>query len=195
MKRETVCRIFSDMPTLRTDRLTLRPMQVSDARDMYAYARREDVTAYLLWSPHPSESYTAEYLRYIRGRYALGEFYDWAVVENDGGRMIGTCGFTRFDFPHNAGELGYVLNPAYHGKGYGTEAAERVLRFGFETLRLHRIEAKFMQGNEASRHVMEKLGMRFEGYRRDGMLVKGSYRTIGICAMLEQEYAGRHKES
>ena len=195
MKRETVCRIFSDMPTLRTDRLTLRPMQVSDARDMYAYARREDVTAYLLWSPHPSESYTAEYLRYIRGRYALGEFYDWAVVENDGGRMIGTCGFTRFDFPHNAGELGYVLNPAYHGKGYGTEAAERVLRFGFETLRLHRIEAKFMQGNEASRHVMEKLGMRFEGYRRDGMLVKGTYRTIGICAMLEQEYAGRHKES
>ena len=195
MKRETVCRIFSDMPTLRTDRLTLRPMQVSDARDMYAYARREDVTAYLLWSPHPSESYTVEYLRYIRGRYALGEFYDWAVVENDGGRMIGTCGFTRFDFPHNAGELGYVLNPAYHGKGYGTEAAERVLRFGFETLRLHRIEAKFMQGNEASRHVMEKLGMRFEGYRRDGMLVKGSYRTIGICAMLEQEYAGRHKES
>ena len=92
MKRETVCRIFSNMPTLHTERLTLRPMAVSDAQDMYAYAAREDVTAYLLWSPHPSESYTAEYLRYIRGRYALGEFYDWAVVDNATARMIGTCG-------------------------------------------------------------------------------------------------------
>ncbi|MBQ9782930.1 MAG: GNAT family N-acetyltransferase [Clostridia bacterium] len=189
MKREEICRMFSAMPTLRTGRLTLRPMQVSDARDMYAYARREDVTAYLLWSPHPSEAYTAEYLRYIRGRYALGEFYDWAVVENAAGRMIGTCGFTRFDLPHNVGEIGYVLNPDYHGKGYGTEAAERVIRFGFEVLGLHRIEAKFIQGNEASRHVMEKLGMTFEGYRRDGMLIKNVYRTIGTCAMLEQEYA------
>lgn len=102
--------------------------------------------------------------------------------------MIGTCGFTRIDFPHNGGELGYVLNPDYHGKGYATEAAQRVLRFGFEVLELHRIEAKFIKGNEASLHVMEKLGMQFEGYRRDGMLVKGSYRTIGICAILREEY-------
>ena len=188
MKRETICRIFSDIPTLKTDRLILRGMRVTDAEDMYRYAKREDVTRFLLWSPHPTPHYTEDYLRYLQGRYALGEFYDWAVVERDSGRMIGTCGFTRFDLPHGCGELGYVLNPEYHGRGCGTEAAEQVLRFGFETLELHRIEAKFMQGNDASRHVMEKLGMRFEGYRRDGMLVKGSYRTIGCCAILCDEY-------
>ena len=187
MKRETVCRIFSDIPTLKTERLILRGMRVTDAADMYRYARREDVTEFLLWSPHPTVSYTEEYLRYLQGRYALGEFYDWAVVEKVSGRMIGTCGFTRFDFPHNGGEIGYVLHPEFHGKGYATEAAERVLRYGFEELKLHRIEAKFMQGNDASLHVMEKLGMRFEGYRRDGMLVKGSYRTIGICSVLSGE--------
>ena len=102
--------------------------------------------------------------------------------------MIGTCGFTRIDFPHNCGELGYVLNPDYHKKGYATEAAKRVLCFGFEVLELHRIEAKFMQGNDASLHVMEKLGMQFEGYRRDAMLVKGRYRTIGVCAILKNEF-------
>lgn len=176
------------MPTLETERLILRPMRVSDADDMFDYARREDVTTYLLWAPHPGKSYTESYLRYLQGRYALGEFYDWAVVEKEGGKMIGTCGFTRIDFPHDGGELGYVLNPDYHGRGYATEAAERVLRFGFEVLELHRIEAKFIKGNEASLHVMEKLGMQFEGYRRDGMLVKGSYRTIGVCAILKDEY-------
>ncbi|MBR2353528.1 MAG: GNAT family N-acetyltransferase, partial [Clostridia bacterium] len=110
-----------------------------------------------------------------------------AVVEKESGRMIGTCGFTRFDFPHNGAEIGYVLHPDFHGKGYATEAAARVVRYGFETLGLHRIEAKFMQGNDASLHVMEKLGMRLEGYRRDGMLVKGTYRTIGICSILSGE--------
>jgi ribosomal-protein-alanine N-acetyltransferase len=117
----------------------------------------------------------------------MGEFYDWAVVERESGRMIGTCGFTRFDLPHNSAEIGYVLNPDFHGRGYGTEAAARVVRFGFERLRLHRIEARFIQGNEASLHVMEKLGMRLEGYRRDGMRIKNAYRTIGVCAILEDD--------
>ena len=188
MNREEIVQLFSKMPTLETERLTLRPMSVSDSEDMYRYARRLDVTEYLLWVPHPSQSYTEKYLRYIEQRYRLGDFYDWAVVEKQGGRMIGTCGFTRFDCPHNIGEIGYVLSPEFHGKGFGTEAASRVLSFGFETLGLHRIEVKFMQGNEASLHVAEKLGMRFEGYRRDGMLVKGSYRTIGTSAILSEEF-------
>ncbi len=190
MKKETLYRIFSHIPTLETARLLLRPLCVADADDMYRYAQRADVTEYLLWSPHPSASYTRDYLAYIEERYAMGDFYDWAIVEKESGRMIGTCGFTAVDAPHNVGEIGYVLSPEYHGKGYATEAAARVLRFGFETLSLHRIEAKFMQGNDASLHVMEKLGMRFEGYRRDGMLVKGRYRTIGICALLEQDSRG-----
>jgi len=184
MKKETVYKTFSHMPTLTTERLILRPMRQSDAEDMNRYARREDVTEFLLWSPHPSLSYTREYLRYIESRYVLGDFYDWAVIEKASGRMIGTCGFTTIDTANNSAEIGYVLNPEYHGNGYGTEAAERVVRFGFEILFLHRIEARFMKGNEASRHVMEKLGMRFEGYRHDAMLVKGSYRTIGTCSVL-----------
>ena len=190
MKKESVCLTFMNIPTLRTERLTLRKMLPSDAADMYSYASRSDVTEYLLWSPHPSQKYTADYLKYIRSRYAVGDFYDWAVVENESGRMIGTCGFTRFDLPHNGGEIGYVLNPEFHGKGYATEAAERVIRFGFEELMLHRIEAKFMEGNASSLNVMKKLGMTFEGYKRDGMLVKNKYRTIGVCAILKDEWQG-----
>lgn len=188
MKRESICTVFSNMPTLETERLILRPMQISDADDMFRYASRRDVTEFLLWSPHPTKSYTEDYLRCIRARYRIGEFYDWAVVEKDSGHMIGTCGFTRFDPPHNSAEIGYVLNPEYHGYGYATEAARRVIEYGFDELGLHRIEARFMKGNDASFHVMDKLGMTFEGYRRDGMLVKGKYRTIGTSSILKHEY-------
>lgn len=188
MKRESICAVFSNMPDLETERLVLRPMQVSDADDMFRYASRRDVTEFLLWSPHPTKGYTEDYLRCIRARYRIGEFYDWAVVEKASGRMIGTCGFTRFDPPHNSAEIGYVLSPEYHGSGYATEAARRVIEYGFDELGLHRIEARFMKGNDASLHVMDKLGMTFEGYRRDGMLVKGKYRTIGTSSILKHEY-------
>ena len=188
MKRETVYNIFTKMPRLYTPRLTLRPMHTSDAYDMYEYASREDLTEYLLWSPHPSVSYTRDYLAYIESRYAVGEFYDWAITLTDSGKMIGTVGFTKIDCPHDRAEIGYVLNPEYHHMCIGTEAARRVVEYGFSQLGLHRIEARFMEGNNASLHVMEKLGMTFEGYQRDSMLVKGIYRTIGVCAILKDEF-------
>ncbi len=184
-KDKRIIKAFGKMPTLATERLILRPMRAADAFDMYEYACREDVTEYLLWSPHPSIADTREYLVSIEHRYAACDFYDWAVTLADSGKMIGTVGFTRIDLSHNLGEIGYVLNPEYHKKGYGTEAARRVLDFGFEVLDLHRIEAKFMKGNDASLRVMEKLGMTLEGYHKDSMLVKGEYKTIGYCAIVK----------
>lgn len=187
MKREKIYKIFARIPTLRTERLILRPMHITDAPDMYEYACRDDLTEYLLWSPHPSVSYTRDYLAYIESRYATCDFYDWAVTLADSGKMIGTAGFTKIDAPNNCAEIGYVLNPEYHGMGLGTEAAKKVVDFGFDTLGLHRIEARFMKGNSASEHVMEKLGMTFEGYHRDCILVKGKYRTVGFCAILSED--------
>lgn len=195
MKRQELIGIFSRIPTLETERLILRKMKPTDAEDMYDYARRREVTEYLLWSPHTNREYTRDYLRYLQNRYALGEFYDWAVTDRKSGRMIGTCGFTRIDPEHRCGEIGYVLHPEFCGQGIGTEAAERVLLFGFEVLGLHRIEARFMKGNEASKRVTEKLGMVFEGYRRDAMWVKRQYRTIGVCAILAEEFTKKREKA
>ena len=192
MKKETLYKIFSNMTTLKGERLTLRPMHPIDAEDMFSYAEREDVTRYLLWSPHPSISYTRDYLRYIQGRYALGDFYDWAVIDRESRRMIGTCGFTRINIENRSGEIGYVLNPVFWGRGYAAEAASLVMDFGFEELELHRIEARFMQGNDRSLAVMKKLGMELEGYHVDEIFVKGSYRTVGVCAVTRESYLKRN---
>ena len=188
MKREKVFEVFSNMPTLYTERLLLRPMHPMDAEDMFDHAKRPEVTRYLLWREHEDISFTRDYLNYIGRRYALGDFYDWAVVERESRRMIGTCGFTKIDTANNSGEIGYVLNPDFHRQGFGSEAVRAVLKFGFEELSLNRIEARFMQGNEASLALMRSVGMTFEGYMRDLILVKGSYRTVGISSMLRSEY-------
>ena len=194
MKKEVLYRVFSHMPELLTDRLTLRRLAVTDAQDMYEYASRSDVTRYLTWNPHPDKAYTREYLQYLGGRYAGGMFYDWAVVYEPDGKMVGTCGFTSFNCASDSAEVGYVLNPEYWGRGIAGEALGRVMAFGFEELKLHRIEAKFIRGNERSLHVMQRAGMTFEGYLRDGMLIKGSYVTVGIASILANEWRQRLAE-
>ncbi len=188
MKKEVICRIFSNIPTLYTDRLILRRIRVYDADDMFEYSSDTSVTKYLTWSPHEDRAYTMDYLNYVQTRYNTGDFYDWGVIDRESGRMIGTCGFTRFDYVNNSAELGYVLNSAFWGKGIAAEACASVMKFGFEKLALNRIECKYIVENEASRRVMEKNRMTFEGIRREGMLIKGIYRDIGICSILRSEY-------
>ena len=188
MKKETVFKIFSNIPTLYTERLSLRAMHPIDAEDMFDYAKRPEVTKYLLWREHESISFTRDYLVYVGRRYALGDFYDWAIIDRESRKMIGTCGFTKIDTANNSAEIGYVLNPDFHRRGFGSEAVKRILKFGFEELKLNRIEARFMQGNEASLALMRSVGMTFEGYMRDLVLAKGSYRTVGVSSILRSEY-------
>ena len=187
MKRELIYRTFSNIPVLHTERLTLRKMKVADADDMFEYASRPETTRYLTWRPHRSRAYTKEYLEYLGTRYATGDFYDWAVtLDGESGKMIGTCGFTRFDPQNDSAEIGYVINPAYHGHEYALEAAREVIKFGFEQLGLHRIEAKYMKGNAPSRRVMEKLGMSYEGEHVDALKLGGEFITVCVCAIIKK---------
>ncbi len=192
MDRIDLKRTFSKPPVLGTDRLILRQMRPDDAEDMFEYASRDDVTKYLTWKPHDSLRTTKSYLNLITAKYRRGEFYDWAVVlrDPDGGegKMIGTCGFTSFDLNNSSAEAGYVINPAYRGRGYAPEALCRVERFAFCELGLHRLESRYIVGNDSSRRVMEKAGMKFEGIRRGGVRIDGSFYDVGVCAILAQEF-------
>jgi len=188
MRKNDIQKIFSKIPELESERLVLRRMQKSDAPDMFEYACLPTVTEYLLWYPHPDLDHTKRYLSMIDKDYRIGVFYDWAVVLKENGKMIGTCGFTDIDTQNFCAEVGYVLNPKYWGEGIAPEAVSTVMRFGFDVLKMHRIEAKYIIGNDRSRRVMEKTGMTFEGIRRSSMLIKGQYRDIGICSIISSEY-------
>lgn len=187
-----VSEIFRDPPEIETERLVLRRMRVADAKDVFDYASKEETSRYLLWGPHQDIHYTEKYLKTIENLYKKGEFFDWAVELKREGKMIGTGGFTSVDQSNRAAEIGYVLHPDYWSKGYGTEIAEELLAFGFCVLDMNRIQARYMTGNERSRHVMEKCGMTFEGVARNLLFVKGKYRDIGCYALLKEEYFRNH---
>ena len=188
MTQEQLHRRFSNPPTLESDRLILRKISVSDAEDMFAYSQREDVTRYLLWDPHPDVIYTEHYIRYLQGRYEVGDFYDFALVLRTTGKMIGTVGFTSFDLPNSGAEIGYVISPEYQGCGYATEAVKRILAYGFEECGLVRISAICMKGNLASLRVMEKCGMKREGVLRSAVYAKGEMKDVHLSAIIDRDY-------
>lgn len=188
MKKGKFASISSHLPVLEGERIYLRRMLFEDAADMFEYAQLDSVTKYLTWHPHSDIEYTKAYLRCISQRYRTGDSIDWAIVDRESGRMIGTCGFARIDYANDAGEIGYVLNPSFQHRAIAPEAARLVIRFGFEVLELQRIEGRYMVENNASRRVMEKCGMTFEGIRRSGAKVKDRYCDVGICAITKDDF-------
>lgn len=188
MTQKDLHRIFTDPPTLETDRLWLRKIAVSDADDMYAYSSDENVTRFLMWDPHPDPLYTDKYIRYLQERYAVGDYYDYAIVLKDTGRMIGTVGFTSFDLPNASAEIGYVVSPDYQGCGYATEAVNAIVAFGFERCALSRISAVCMKENVASLRVMEKCGLKREGLLRKAVHAKGEVRDVYLSAITDDDY-------
>ena len=134
MKINFISKLFSHMPTLETDRLIFRALKRTDLYDIHEYSSNPKTTQYLLWEPHPSLEYTREFIEIVLSKYKSGEYNDWAIVHKIDDKMIGTCGFTRIDEENNVVEIGYVLNPAYWGKGIATEAVEKHLSNDFRNL-------------------------------------------------------------
>ncbi len=190
-KLDRILSVFDQNPVIDGERILLRKIDRLDAEDMYEYSKDPEVTRYLLWNPHPSIVYTKRYVEDLKRQYREHTFFDFAVVLKEKRKMIGTCGFTRLDPANRSAEIGYVLSPAYWNRGLAAEAVGMLLRWAFCDLFLNRVEARYMVENTRSRAVMEKNGMSFEGVRREGMLVKGSFRDIGICSILRREFVER----
>ena len=89
---------------------------------------------------------------------------------------------------HDQGEIGYALGAAYRGQGYATEAARGLLAYAFATLGLHRVQATTGPANRGSWRVMERLGMRREGYLREAAFSEGAWTDVLIYAILASEF-------
>lgn len=158
-----------NLPILYTQRLIIRPLAVSDAEDMFEYAKTNLVGPKAGWPPHESIQETVRVLRNMvlfKPQYELG---NWAIVDKYTNKMIGTIELYNY-VPNFKAELGYALNPNYWGQGIVTEAAFAVLDFGFNKLELKRIEAGTFIDNFQSQRICEKIGMKKEGVARNGYI-------------------------
>jgi RimJ/RimL family protein N-acetyltransferase len=151
-----------------TDRLIVRPWTLDDLQDAFAMYGDPEVTRYL--PDRLQHSSLDETRTWLEGMVAKQQqdpespLGFWAAVERSSGRVIGGAVLMRA--PINGGnpiEIGYNFARDAWGKGYATEVAHALLRYGFDTLHLSRIVAVIVPDNHASRRVLEKIGMHAEG--------------------------------
>ena len=181
--------LFDDMPRLETPRLILRRLEMRDAPDLFDYSRDPQVAKHVLWDAQTSVSEARAYVRYMLRRYRAGEPASWGIEEKETGRVVGTIGYMWYQRDNNACEVGYSLARRRWNRGYMTEALAEVLRFSFEELGVHRVEAQHEVENAASGAVRRKCGMRKEGTLRGRLYNKGRYVDVDLYAMLREDYA------
>ncbi len=193
MLRYKVADVYTKHPTLETERLILRQLTRDDAESLYAIASVPEVSRYLMWDRHTSLKYTKHYLKDILRMYESLEYFEWGVVTKSDVRLIGTCGYTKFDYPINRGEIGYSFAPDVWGKGYATEAARATIAFGFNELHLASVCACFALENAASIHVLQKCGMQYTGEEQP-MKIKGEWLRVGGASLSQNDYLQKAEE-
>ncbi|MEW1948901.1 GNAT family protein [Pseudarthrobacter sp902506025] len=173
---------------IRTGRLVLRRFDGGDLDAFHAYHSLPETARFL---PGPAKTYTQSMERV--GRYANFVFEkegDWVALAIEAADAPGLLGEVVLKWLPGRGqaEVGWTLAPAARGRGYGTEAANALLRLGFEELGLHRIEARLDELNGASASLCDRLGMRLEARHIDKWHYKGQWATELVYAILADEW-------
>jgi RimJ/RimL family protein N-acetyltransferase len=174
---------------IHTARLVLRPFAPGDLDDLYDYQSRPDVARYLHWEARDRDQ-AREALEQQRREVVLARADDWltyAVALPESGKVIGEVGLKWLSPEHRQGEIGFVFNPDHGGRGLATEAAEVMLRLGFDDLGLHRIVGSCMAQNAQSARLMERLGMRREAHFIHNEIIKGEWADELVYAILDFE--------
>lgn len=173
---------------LTTPRLLLREFVEEDWRAIHEYARDPEVVRLMVWGPN-TEDQTRAFVKEVLATQEQSPRTKWELGMILEGRFIGAARLWLGDAGKRDADLGYVVNRAFWGKGYATEASRALLKFGFEERKLHRIWATCDAENAASARVLEKAGMRREGHLRENLLVKGRWRDTLVYAMLDREWS------
>ena len=179
---------MNERPTLTTERLILRPYTLDDAPELQRLFGERDVAATMANIPYPYEDGMAEeWIGTHQESFEKGEAIEFAITHRQEGFLIGGIGL-RIDKHSELAEIGYWIGKPYWRKGYGTEAAHAVLKYGFEVLGLNRINGRYFKRNPASGSIMQKIGMKHEGCQRQAFKKWGKFEDFELYGILRSEY-------
>ena len=179
-----------------TDRLIIRTFHPADTDAAHAWLSDPEVARYSLWDVHSREQSEAR----IRDRAALtppvpvGHWAEYAIALKPTNRAIGSLSLKIEDDVSWQAEIGWVLHPHYQGQGLATEAARALMLYAIP-LGVHRFSAVADPRNTASIRVMERLGMRQEGYFRESCFSKGEWTDDIVYGVLASEVEPGHDNS
>lgn len=177
---------------IETVRLTLRKLELADADMMFRNWTSDDhVTRFLRWDAHRTIDDTKIMIQQWLDHYRSDDTYYWGIYLKDD-EMIGSIGVTissEYDFK---GALGYKIGSRWWSQGYAGEAAKAVIDYMFRCTDIERIDSFCSVENPASRRVMEKAGMRYEGLMRHYYRTRDGFHDCTLYGIIRDEWEQKH---
>ena len=173
------------------ERIHLTTLDAANAETARRWINDPEVNRWLIAGQVPlSEAAEAEFYRETEASHS-DYLFEIRVTGDD--RYIGNCGLNDVDLVHGHGEVGIVIGePDAQGQGFGRDAIVTLLRFGFDTLGLHRIHIRHIDGNKRAAHLYPSIGFRPTGREREHLFIRGSWRDELAYDMLDREFRERY---
>ena len=170
--------------------MTLRELRASDAPSLFALLTTEEVTRFISPPPTTVEGFEKFIAWTLRQRTA-GTYACFAVTLKGYDTAIGIFQMRETEPGFGTGEWGFAIGSAFWGTGMFQEAAELVLEFAFETVGVHRLEARSAVRNGRGNGALRKLGAVQEGLLRKSFLRNGEYLDQVLYAIVDDDWRSR----
>ncbi|ANE52700.1 GNAT family N-acetyltransferase [Flavisolibacter tropicus] len=159
---------FIPFPLLSTNRLVLRQLWESDARDLSVLRSNEAVNRYVARAKQTSFKEASAFIHTINRGIREKKWLYWAICQKEHPKLIGTICLWNFSTDHTTAEIGYELEPAYQRQGFMNEALQCVIDFCFNHIHLKGLEAFTHKDNSSSIRLLLKNQFEPDLDRKDG---------------------------
>lgn len=177
---------FTPFPNLETERLYLRRISKEDVNEIFALRSNKETMKYVPRPLAKTEEEALQHIALIDSKIENNEGINWAITLKGNPKLIGIIGHYRIKSEHFRAEIGYMLLPEYQGKGIVSEAIKETVRYGFEIMKLHSIEAIIDPENFASGRVLQKNGFVKEAHLKENEYYNGRFLDTVIYSILNK---------
>lgn len=173
-------------PTIRTERLLLRPMAVSDLSAVHSYASSYPADRYGSWLGGTDPASVARYIADTVARYGRPPRCDLGITLNN--QLVGGLAFRQVWITPPAMEVGWVVHPKVSGQGIAQEALNTLLQhLAIAFPRLSRFEVRVLADDNGARRILDRLGFQAEGILRGGVGADGEPANGMMYSLLPRE--------
>lgn len=177
---------FTSLQKLTTERLVLRKLVLADAPQILSLRSDDSVMKYIGKDKILTLADAEAFINMINNSFDTNEGINLAIALKETPHLlIGIVGFWRFIKQHYRAEIGYMLSPAYWKKGIMKEAILKLIDIGFNSIKLHSIEAHINPENQASASILRSIGFKKEAYLKENFYYNGIFSDTEIYSLLQ----------
>ena len=177
------------LPVLVGTKVTLRELRVSDAPSLFAMLTTEEVARFISPPPTTVEGFE-RFIQWTNRERAAGTYVCFAIVPHGMDTAVGLFQVRQLEAGFATAEWGFAVGSAFWGTGVFSDGAQLVLEFAFDTMGVHRLEARAAVANGRGNGALRKVGAVQEGVLRRSFLRNGQYHDQALWSILADEWRG-----